>query len=306
MFLAIPAFGLKVGDKLETLTTKGGRSYQGVTINKISNKEIKIIHASGIATIPVSDLTAELIKDLGIKETPAEPTKKKSGIIKKDEALAPDKYGVRKWPTPLGRSIKWGMSKREAIIAMEGKGFKYDSTIKETDPLWKQVWPEALLFEGGQFLEYKDTSVVLRFTADNKLIRKDIVIANLFIKQKQFKDRSEAVKAAVRLRDTMVKLYGKPTEEDFIVGDRWNGVAGIGYYGDGKELTRAEAIKAGFRSSKGQTFYYDVNWKSEVINDTKLTSPYMWISAHDAGRFRLQFKGPEFWEIALSGKVKRP
>ncbi|MDB4300569.1 hypothetical protein N9961_00675 [bacterium] len=305
MFLAIPAFGLKVGDRLETLTTKGGRSYHGVTINKISNKEIKIIHASGIATIPVSDLTAELIEDLGIKETPVEPTKKDSGIIKKDEALTPDKYGVRKWPTFLGKSIKWGMSQKEATKVMRDKGFKYTEQIRENHETFKKVWDHILLFE-GRFLGYENVKIGLNFSRDDKLVKQQIILSTIFDafsqKRKGYHPLDgKAVVAAVKMRDAIVKQYGKPTEEQFIVGEVFDGNQ-KSYDGGGRVLTRAEAIRYASKKRYGETLHYSVAYKNEGTKAYPLNTAYITIYSNDSSECRIDTLGPEAWEIFKAKK----
>ncbi|MDB2430194.1 hypothetical protein N9W62_08455 [Akkermansiaceae bacterium] len=276
-----------------------------MTIKKISNKEIKIIHASGIATIPVSDLTAELIKDLGIKETPVEPTKKDSGIIKKDEALTPDKYGVRKWPTFLGKSIKWGMSQKEATKVMRDKGFKYTELVRESDEIYKKIWDHILVFK-GRFSGYENVTIALNFSRDDKLLKQQIILSSMmdaYIKKRKehYLPYGKAVVAAVKMRDAIVKQYGKPTEEQFIVGEVFNGTQ-KSYDGGGRVLTRAEAIRYASKTRAGETLHYNVAYKPEVTKAYPLKTPYIGIYSNNMSTFRIDTHGPELWEIMKTKK----
>jgi hypothetical protein len=66
--------GVSEGDKIETLTTLDGKTFTGVTISKISKENIRIIHASGVATVPVQQLNKDLLASFGLSIAEAEGT----------------------------------------------------------------------------------------------------------------------------------------------------------------------------------------------------------------------------------------
>ncbi len=53
------------GKKLDSLTTKKGRTYEKVEVREVTPSGIKILHDSGTATVPFEDLSEALQKELG-------------------------------------------------------------------------------------------------------------------------------------------------------------------------------------------------------------------------------------------------
>jgi hypothetical protein len=58
--------------KIETITLKGGRTFTGVTVTKKSDIEARVIHSSGVATVPLADLPADVAAKLGYPRAEAE------------------------------------------------------------------------------------------------------------------------------------------------------------------------------------------------------------------------------------------
>ena len=64
--LPLTLSALQKGDKLDTLTTVDGKTYQSVTIREITVEGISIMHESGVKRIAAKDLPTELQKSLGL------------------------------------------------------------------------------------------------------------------------------------------------------------------------------------------------------------------------------------------------
>ena len=58
--------------KIETMTLKGGKTFSGATVTKKSDLEARVIHSSGVATVPLADLPDDVAAKLGYSKAEAE------------------------------------------------------------------------------------------------------------------------------------------------------------------------------------------------------------------------------------------
>jgi hypothetical protein len=75
-------------EKLESLTTVDGKTYNGVTIRQVTEDGIRIIHDSGATSIAFDNLPVEL-KDIYIKDAPVKEAPIPAQKISMEQALAP-------------------------------------------------------------------------------------------------------------------------------------------------------------------------------------------------------------------------
>jgi hypothetical protein len=198
--------------------------------------------------------------------------------------LLGDEDGVEKWPKFLGKGIEWGMSSKDATAKMTEKSYKLKGKVKAKPPFDK-LWANILTYR-GRFLRI-DATVALKFDHDDKLSDQIILLGTHSFDQKW---RSESLKTGFKLRDLLVKQYGKPSTEELVKGDNTK-FSQVVYEGGGSFLTRKEALAA-----KTDNVHYTVcynNKKTEKHDERR----YIYLYSNNGGTCSLSSKGPAFYDF---------
>ena len=205
--------------------------------------------------------------------------------------LLGDEYGVEKWPKFLGKGIEWGMSSKDATAKMTEKGYKLEGKVKPKPPFDK-LWANILTYK-GRFLRM-DATVALKFGHDEKLGEQIILLGTHSFDEKW---RSESLKTGFKLRDLLVKQYGKPSSEELVKGENTK-FSQIEYVGSGSFLTRKEALAA-----KTRNIHYSVSYRSKKTEKDK-EQDYIRLYCNNGGACMLTSHGPAFYDFwrKLRGK----
>lgn len=102
------------GGKRPPLTVKGGKVFEGWTISRVDGDQVRIVHAGGVATVPLADLPGPIVSgDPRLAAAVAEIEKAKAGI-------APAAAGAADGATPPRAGMEGG-SEAALPVAAETK-----------------------------------------------------------------------------------------------------------------------------------------------------------------------------------------
>lgn len=197
--------------------------------------------------------------------------------------LLGNNYGVEKWPTLLGKSIKFNMTSKEVSSAMKKKGFKLHGS--ETNP--KSIGGESLM----GFYCYKG-----RFAGSNAVVRLEFkndkldymgihlgftehFEASYLKKPITARPHSRPLQTALKLRDSMEKQYGEPSKAVFRQGSN--------------SVSKTEALSERFEK---------INYIVEY--ETKGGTWYMGIEADNRGNLNVGAGSPR-WVQELKLNTRR-
>lgn len=199
--------------------------------------------------------------------------------------LLGDEYGVEKWPKFLGKGIEWGMSSKDATAKMTEKGYKLKDIGKPAPPTDK-LWAKVFMYE-GRFIRQRAT-VFLKFGQDDNLITQSIKLGTHILDEKWV---SESLKTGIKLRDLLVKQYGKPSTEEFLKGERTKFRQTM-YEGGGSLLTRKQALAA-----KTRNIHYTVEYKNKKTEKDPEEISYATLYSNNGGDCNLTSHGPAFYDL---------
>jgi len=237
-------------------------------------------------------------------------------------------YGVKKWPTPLGSSLEWGMKTVDARAVMKKKGFTF-LTESGTDERPEQVFLRKAGEEGGHVKRpgfvssnswyrgrFAGSNAVVSFEGINgRLASMRICLghseAYKFSFQKEqviLRPRDKPLQTAFKVRDTFVKKYGEPSNEFYLQGPK--GID-IMYKDLSDMLEKAQTVsKNKALSEKFEDIYYYVEYETKVHDVVyykgrniaagyeyerlvrKGKVPYLVLKSSNKGTFVVEAKGP--------------
>ncbi|MDB4469032.1 hypothetical protein N9046_01765 [Akkermansiaceae bacterium] len=205
-------------------------------------------------------------------------------------SLLGDEYGVEKWATPLGTTLEWGMTSKEAHAVMEKKGFKFQKKSDRNgvvDPKTDPPSIDNMRFEyKGQFYR-KSAEIALWFSLDDRL-------SKYFI---NFGPNTDPLRTGLKVAAAASKQYGKPSKESF--GKK----TPVGT--PNKEITKDAAL----REQSGDVCF-TIDWLNTRTEKVKFEIPYLTLwygkDREHKGILHLSAYGPTYFDysITIGGKEK--
>ena len=205
--------------------------------------------------------------------------------------LLGDEYGVEKWPTLLGSSLEWGMKDNEVSSIMKKKGFRFHEKI--IDSRGTEVLSED--YYRGRFAG--SNAVVNLFSINGRLGSMTISLGRTEPidhpkKPLLVRPHTRPLQTALKLRDSMVKQYGKPSKEVFFKEKKGKD--------RGDSITRRQLKNANYvskekaLSERFEDIYFFVDYKTKVDDVS-----YMNITCNNYGTLKITADGPIGVEFTL-------
>jgi hypothetical protein len=198
--------------------------------------------------------------------------------------LLGDEYGVEKWPTLLGSSLEWGMTDKEASSIMKKKGFRFHEKIID-------VGASEVLSEDYYKGRFAGSNAVVSLLSINGRLGSMTISLGLtepidgFKKPLLVRPHTRPLQKALKLRDSMVKQYGKPSKEVFFEEKKGKD--------RGDLITRRRLKNANYvskdkaLSERFKDIYYFVDYKTKVGDVS-----YMDITCNNYGTLEISANGP--------------
>ena len=101
---AISVFAVEVGQQIEKITTKDGKTYHQVVVKKIQPEGVSIMHRDGAATIPAAALPEALARDL--KNANNSKLARQPTLVSPVSGPSSDSGRTKKAPTPPSQGGK--------------------------------------------------------------------------------------------------------------------------------------------------------------------------------------------------------
>lgn len=112
--------------KLKQMVTLSGKTYEQISVTKVTAVDVKFTHAGGVATVALTDLTPEMQRFLGY-----DPVAADFEMINRQEERRRELIDVEKKKAEYSATLARQKAEHEAIKAIEAKGIKLSLAVRE-------------------------------------------------------------------------------------------------------------------------------------------------------------------------------